>query len=207
LASARNGPIAAIIARDPPRHRDPHISGSCRAVHGKWADGSGGVAVNVALAERRGNLRLLQRLIAELTFAAPLDDIPTIEIHRFPQDSKRIPAQSTFLPTVCLGYNVAMSRWKWVAVSVAVLYAVPTMALWFVMRSPPEQFGQVMKHVPTPMMMVLPFQTLWLWARAGTIRVGDSAPDFHLETIDRQQHVQLSAERGRPVVLIFGSYT
>jgi hypothetical protein len=100
-----------------------------------------------------------------------------------------------------------MRFWKGIAAAVVIFYAVLTPASWFVMRRPPDQFGQVMRHVPGPLMMVLPFEFLWLHARAGTVQVGDMAPDFNLESIDRRRHAQLSAERGRPVVLIFGSYT
>lgn len=103
-----------------------------------------------------------------------------------------------------------MRHWKRIAasaVALVALYALLALALWFVMRRPPDQFGQVMKYVPGPMMMVLPFRPLWLQARAGSVQVGDIAPDFNLESLDRQQRVRLGAERGRPVVLIFGSYT
>jgi peroxiredoxin len=45
-------------------------------------------------------------------------------------------------------------------------------------------------------------------ARKGTLRVGDAAPDFALESTDHQSHFQLSSLRGQePVVLVFGSYT
>ena len=104
-----------------------------------------------------------------------------------------------------------MSRWKQnaaaIATVMAIVYIVLTSAAWFVMRRPPDDFGQVMKHVPPAMMMVLPFETLWLRARAGTLQVGDVSPDFDLQSIDGKEHARLSAERGRPVVLIFGSYT
>ena len=56
--------------------------------------------------------------------------------------------------------------------------------------------------------MLFPFETLWFRARAGVLRVGDSAPDFHLRTLDKTAEVSLSSFRGsKPVVLIFGSYT
>jgi peroxiredoxin len=57
-------------------------------------------------------------------------------------------------------------------------------------------------------MMVLPFEPLWMSARAGRLRVGDAAPDFNLPMLDENRRVRLSEEvRERPVVLIFGSYT
>ncbi len=43
-------------------------------------------------------------------------------------------------------------------------------------------------------------------------KVGDMAPDFRIERLDRDRkrtgdYVQLSALRGRPVALLFGSFT
>ncbi len=67
-----------------------------------------------------------------------------------------------------------------------------------------------MARIPGPIpFLVLPFETLWLRARAGTLRLGDPAPDFTLSKLDKTGQVQLSSftAQGRPVVLIFGSYT
>jgi thiol-disulfide isomerase/thioredoxin len=62
--------------------------------------------------------------------------------------------------------------------------------------------------MPPLAFFVLPFETLWLQARNGSLRVGDSAPDFHLVTADRSSEVTLSSFRGqKPVVLVFGSHT
>ena len=45
-------------------------------------------------------------------------------------------------------------------------------------------------------------------ARADSLKVGDEAPGFALETWERDATVTLGSFRGeRPVVLIFGSYT
>jgi peroxiredoxin len=47
-----------------------------------------------------------------------------------------------------------------------------------------------------------------MWARKGTLKVGDAAPDFTLATHDHTSQVTLSSFRGqKPVVLVFGSYT
>ena len=92
----------------------------------------------------------------------------------------------------------------------AVAWAVCCVALYHVMRRPPERFGQVMARVPEQVaFLVLPFETLWLRARAGTLQVGDPAPDFTLAKLDKSEQVQLSsfAAQKKPVVLIFGSYT
>ena len=76
------------------------------------------------------------------------------------------------------------------------------------MTGTPEQFGAFMAKMPMPGYFVLPFETLWSRARAGTVNVGDPAPDFELSTVDNSGKVRLSSFRGsKPVVLIFGSYT
>jgi len=76
------------------------------------------------------------------------------------------------------------------------------------MRQPPDKFGRTMARVPMVMAMVVPFETLWLRARAGHLAVGDPAPDFELPGKDLTAPVRLSSFRGKqPVVLIFGSYT
>lgn len=76
------------------------------------------------------------------------------------------------------------------------------------MRQPPETFGRIMMHVPGPAFIVFPFETLWSWARAGRLHTGDPAPDFHLPTLDKTAYLQLaSAQAGKPLVLVFGSYT
>ena len=76
------------------------------------------------------------------------------------------------------------------------------------MIAPPEQFGAFMTKLPMPFYFVLPFETLWFRARAGTVNVGDSAPDFSLSKLDKSGVVRLGSFRGlKPVVLVFGSYT
>jgi len=75
------------------------------------------------------------------------------------------------------------------------------------MRQPPEKFGRVMMHMPMPAFFLFPFETMWTQARAGSVQPGDAAPDFRLPTQDHQAEVELSSLRGKPVVLVFGSYT
>jgi len=78
------------------------------------------------------------------------------------------------------------------------------------MRQPPETFARFMARIPDPVaFLILPFETLWTHARAGALRVGDSAPDFSLMKLDKSASVRLSTltKQGEPVVLIFGSYT
>lgn len=88
------------------------------------------------------------------------------------------------------------------------LYGVAAAGLYSAMRQPPEQFGAIMAKAPMAVMMIFPFEPLWMSARKGTLAVGDRAPDFSLPKLDGSGAVSLSAEvRERPVALIFGSYT
>lgn len=100
---------------------------------------------------------------------------------------------------------------KWLARSLVALvaaWAAATAVLYAAMRQPPARFGAFMSHVPGPAMMILPFRPLWMRARAGTLHVGDQAPDFALRTLHGDRVIQLSDEyRSKPVVLVFGSYT
>ena len=92
-------------------------------------------------------------------------------------------------------------------VVIVVVYLGGLLTIGWAMHQPPEKFGQVMKHVPWPAFVVMPFETMWNRARVGTLQPGDPAPDFRLPTIDHSQQVRLSELRGKPVVLVFGSYT
>lgn len=87
-------------------------------------------------------------------------------------------------------------------------YAALLFAVNHAMHEPPEQFGQFMSKMPPLVFIAAPFETMWTRARAGTLNVGDAAPDFNLSTLDKSAHVELAAFRGdKPVVLVFGSYT
>jgi len=92
---------------------------------------------------------------------------------------------------------------------IAVAWVMACIGLYNVMRRSPEDFARVMAKVPQPAaFLVLPFETLWMHARSGVLQVGGPAPDFNLAKIDKSDHMQLSVlAKGRPVVLIFGSYT
>jgi len=80
--------------------------------------------------------------------------------------------------------------------------------IWRAMHRPPEGFARVMSHMPWQVFLILPFETLWSRARAGTLHVGDSAPDFQLTKLDKTERVRLSdLNQKQPVVMIFGSYT
>ena len=97
-------------------------------------------------------------------------------------------------------------RWGVVTACVA-FYAAVLFTMLAVMRRP-VVFGRVMRRMPEPAMMLLPFKQLWFIARAGSLKAGDPAPDFKLWTSDKRAQVELASFRHRaPVVLIFGSYT
>jgi hypothetical protein len=95
-----------------------------------------------------------------------------------------------------------------VLAALLVLHVALSAGVYVAMLQPPDVFGRIIAKTPFPLMMVLPFETLWNQARGGRLKPGDLAPDFLLPTLDRKNTVQLSSYRGsRPVVLVFGSYT
>jgi hypothetical protein len=76
------------------------------------------------------------------------------------------------------------------------------------MRQPPEVFGHVMAGMPMPAYFLFPFETMWTDARKGSLKVGDPAPDFTVQTLDTRAPVKLASLWGdKPVVLVFGSFT
>jgi hypothetical protein len=100
-----------------------------------------------------------------------------------------------------------MRKLRRFAAAFALIYLALSAGLLVVMQRP-VLFGEVMRHVPGPMMMLVPFKQLWFLARAGGLKAGDPAPGFNLPAADKQSSVSLASFRGqKPVVLIFGSYT
>jgi hypothetical protein len=93
--------------------------------------------------------------------------------------------------------------------ALAILYLSFGVFLWWAMHRPPEQFGRIMARMPEPVIFLgFPFETLWVHARAGSLNVGDLAPDFNLMKVDKSGTIRLSElNHQRPVVLVFGSYT
>ena len=76
------------------------------------------------------------------------------------------------------------------------------------MHQPPEVFGRVMAKMPMPAYFVLPFETLWMRARAGHLSVGDTAPGLMVNKLEDHTPTDLaSLWADKPVVLVFGSYT
>ena len=95
-------------------------------------------------------------------------------------------------------------------VALVVLWVAACAGLYHIMHKPPEEFARFMAKLPGPVPFLLfPFETLWMQARAGTLQVGDAAPDFSLSKLDHSGTVQLAGltAQHRPVVLVFGSYT
>jgi hypothetical protein len=90
---------------------------------------------------------------------------------------------------------------------VAIVYVVLSAGLYAIMTQPPATIGTFFKRIPWPFFAALPMKPMWMQARAGTLDVGDPAPAFDLVTWDRQSRVRLESLRGKPVVLVFGSYT
>jgi hypothetical protein len=87
-------------------------------------------------------------------------------------------------------------------------YSLLLVAFFAAMCQKPGVFGSIMSRAPAVVFMAFPFKTMWLTARQGSLKAGDEAPDFTLETYDKASRVQLSEFRGKkPVVLVFGSYT
>jgi hypothetical protein len=94
------------------------------------------------------------------------------------------------------------------AIPVLVVYMVLLSGLFVAMLQPPATFGRIMSKLPTVAYFLFPFEPMWLIARRGHLRIGETAPDFALKTADSSQVVRLSSFRGqKPVVLIFGSHT
>jgi hypothetical protein len=102
-----------------------------------------------------------------------------------------------------------MRLWAKILLAVLVVYVAMLAGLWAVMFQPPEVFGKIMSKLPeAPVFILFPFKPMWLFARSGHLKVGDPAPDFSLQTLDKKSRVRLSSFRGgKPVVLVFGSYT
>jgi hypothetical protein len=109
---------------------------------------------------------------------------------------------------------VAAQKRRWIKITAAVLACMFVLWLafvsfmWRAMNKPPEEFARVMSHMPWEVFLVVPFETLWTRARAGSLNMGDPAPDFSLLKLDKTETVHFSEiNKAQPVVMIFGSYT
>ncbi len=101
-----------------------------------------------------------------------------------------------------------MRKLKLIFGSLFVLWLCFLGVIYFLMCQPPERFAGAIAKLPGPAFLLFPFQTMWFRARAGSLSVGELAPDFRLRTLDKSGEVSLASFRGvKPVVLVFGSYT
>ena len=92
--------------------------------------------------------------------------------------------------------------------SIALVYGIGIGLFFAAMHQPPETFAGIVAKLPPLLFPVLPFRQMWMVARRGQLDIGDRAPEFELTAHDKQSVVRLSdLNRGRPVVLVFGSYT
>ncbi len=100
---------------------------------------------------------------------------------------------------------------KWMVragLGIVASYVLLVAIVFAMMHRPPEEFARGFAKLPPPAKKILPFPVLWNEARAGGLRVGEEAPGFDLETLDKKSRVRLAEFRGsKPVVLVFGSYT
>jgi len=104
--------------------------------------------------------------------------------------------------------GIFKTYWKPAFLSVLVLWLAFNAFVAWKMTRPPEVFGRFMSKLPMPFYFVIPFETMWSHARAGSLNVGDQAPDFELDTLDHSARVRLATLRqDKSVVLVFGSYT
>ena len=104
--------------------------------------------------------------------------------------------------------RISKTGWKLIGFTLLLLWVSFNGVVAWEMNRTPEDFGRFMSKLPMPFYFVIPFETMWSHARAGTIKVGDAAPDFELETLEHSGKVRLSTLRQeKPVVLVFGSYT
>jgi hypothetical protein len=95
-----------------------------------------------------------------------------------------------------------------VLVVIFILWAGFVGYMWRAMHRSPQAFARVMMHLPWEVFLICPFETMWTHARAGSVHIGDPAPDFTLTKLDKSGTVHLAeVNRSQPVVLVFGSYT
>ncbi len=84
--------------------------------------------------------------------------------------------------------------WKWLAVGVAALLLATFAGLCVMAGSPRDVYGMVRYAFPH--------------MHRGTLHAGDDAPDVRLLALDGVSHFHIRERTsGKPLVLIFGSYT
>ena len=90
---------------------------------------------------------------------------------------------------------IAMSLfWKWTIAVFLVLLIAAFLVLCKMAGSPKDVYGMVRYALPH--------------MRRGNLKVGDDAPDARLVALDGSDHFHIRERTGgRPLVIIFGSYT
>ena len=92
--------------------------------------------------------------------------------------------------------------------AIALVYGIGIGLFFAAMYQPPETFAAIVAKMPQQLSPLVPFRPMWMVARSGQLQPGDRAPEFELTTQDKESVVRLSdLNLGRPVVLVFGSYT
>ena len=83
--------------------------------------------------------------------------------------------------------------WKWTAIGLAVLL-VGVYVVLSIMAGGPKDALEMVRYA-------LPYMHL------GKLKVGDSAPDVRLVALDGERFQLHEQLKGRPLVLVFGSFT
>jgi hypothetical protein len=84
--------------------------------------------------------------------------------------------------------------WKWAIVVVLVVLLASFLALCKMMGSAKDVYGMVRYALPH--------------MHRGNLKVGDDAPDARLVALDGSDHFHIRERTGgRPLVIVFGSYT
>ena len=108
-----------------------------------------------------------------------------------------------------------MKLWKLGLLVLLAAYLGVLGGLDWIIRQPPGQLAKLIAAIPTadnPRSMlfqyILPLKPIFYMARGGRLQAGDPAPDFNLQLLHSEERVHLASfQGGKPVVLIFGSYT
>jgi hypothetical protein len=84
--------------------------------------------------------------------------------------------------------------WKWITIGLGVLLIAVCVLLSIMAGSPKDAVWMVRYALP--------------YMHRGNLHVGDSAPDVRLVALDGSSKFQLREQlKGRPLVLVFGSFT
>ena len=88
-----------------------------------------------------------------------------------------------------------MRRLRNIALTLLSVWVIFVASIFWLMHRPPIEFAAAIGRMPGPLFLVLPFETLWFQARAGSLIPGTEAPDFRLPTLDKKSQVALASFR------------